>query len=155
VPTSPPADPTTINIMYNTGTNGAAVAVPLSLVALLVALALGLIWRRRRLSRPKQRVRAKPIPAAQLSVDSPAITSAEANELQSSLQDLLIQPWKEWFPRVAISYATGTRKIDAKGSGPGMCWAARVIQALNNAGIDCASGLHVPPGANWKVRRHR
>ena len=61
------------------------------------------------------------------------------------------RPWPTWFPKVCISYATGTRRgSDAQGAGPGMLQAATISHALYKAGIACASGLCVPAGNDWK-----
>ena len=61
------------------------------------------------------------------------------------------RPWPTWYPKVCISYATGTRKgTDARGAGPGMLQAATISHALYNAGIACASGLCVSAGNDWK-----
>ena len=80
------------------------------------------------------------------------MTTEQANDLQQSLHAHLgSRSWDEWWPQVCISYATGTRPgVDARGAGPGMLQAAAIMQALHGAGIPCASGLHVPPGKNWK-----
>jgi hypothetical protein len=67
------------------------------------------------------------------------------------VQALMSEAWATWFPRVCISYATGSRPgIDARGAGPGMMQCAQITRALHGAGIECASGLCVPVGANWK-----
>ena len=80
------------------------------------------------------------------------MTTEQANDLQQSLHAHLgSRSWDKWWPQVCISYATGTRLgVDARGAGPGMLQAAAIMQALHGAGIPCASGLHVPPGENWK-----
>ena len=80
-----------------------------------------------------------------------AMSIEESNEVQRSLQALMSQPWVTWFPRVCISYATGTRAgIDAKGAGPGIRQVATITRALANADIACASGLCVPAGHDWE-----
>lgn len=79
------------------------------------------------------------------------LTTARANAVQREVQDLMPGPWKQWFPKVAISYATGMRPgVDVRGAGPGMLQAAAIMHALHDKGIGCASGLCVPAGANWK-----
>ena len=83
--------------------------------------------------------------------DVPAVTTQMSNEVQRGLQALMGQPWPDWFPRVCVSYATGTRPdLDAHGTGPGMMHAAAITRALYQAGVACASGLCVPAGQNWK-----
>lgn len=91
------------------------------------------------------------IDTERLQADAAGVTTDEANRLRSKLRKLMNKPWKLWFPKVAISYATSHRfGTDAPGTGPGMMRAAAIIHQLHNAGIACASGLCVPPGANWK-----
>ena len=83
--------------------------------------------------------------------DAPGITTQQSNNVQRRVQSLMEQSWEEWFPKVCISYATGTRKgTDAHGAGPGMLQAATISHALYNAGIACASGLCVSAGNDWK-----
>jgi len=57
----------------------------------------------------------------------------------------------DYYPPVVVSYATGTRNMDTKGNGPGMYYASRLIHSLKAKGIDSFSGLHVPPGVNWRI----
>ena len=79
------------------------------------------------------------------------MTTQQSNEVQRDLQALTDGPWPQWFPKVCISYATGTRPgVDARGAGPGMMQAAAITKALHAAGIACASGLCVPAGNDWK-----
>ena len=78
------------------------------------------------------------------------VSIERANEVQRGLQALMSEPWADWWPEVTISYATGSREsIDSPGAGPGLLCAATIVHALHDAGIACASGLHVPPGSNW------
>jgi hypothetical protein len=95
---------------------------------------------------------ARPIDPQLLREGAPAVTLKQSNDLQQSLHAHLgSRSWSEWWPQVCISYATGTRPgVDARGAGPGMLQAAAIMQALHGAAIPCASGLHVPPGSNWK-----
>ena len=53
----------------------------------------------------------------------------------------------------ASRYATGGREDDAPGTGPGLVFAAELALALNRAGIQSFSGIHVPSGSNWKDAR--
>uniref|UniRef100_A0A7S3AVW6 TIR domain-containing protein n=1 Tax=Haptolina ericina TaxID=156174 RepID=A0A7S3AVW6_9EUKA len=101
-------------------------------------------------SRPQ--LSARPIEPKLLLREGAPVTTEQANDLQQSLHAHLgSRSWDEWWPQVCISYATGTRPgVDARGAGPGMLQAAAIMQALHGAGIPCASGLHVPPGSNWK-----
>ena len=98
----------------------------------------------------KVSVKVKPIAPSLLGVDAPGITTEQSNDVQRVIQSLMDRPWAEWFPQVCISYATGTRRQDVRGAGPGMLQAAAVTHALYNAGIACASGLCVPVGHDWK-----
>ena len=95
-------------------------------------------------------IKIKPIAPSLLGVDAPGITTEQSNDVQRVIQSLMDRPWPEWFPKVCISYATGTRRKDARGAGPGMLRAAAITHALYNAGIACASGLCVPVGHDWK-----
>ena len=100
---------------------------------------------------PTGKVRIEPIAVSLLAADAPGITTRQSNDVQRVLQSLMDRPWKDWFPRVCISYATGTRAgTDAHGAGPGMLQAATISHALYNAGIACASGLCVSAGNDWK-----
>ena len=100
---------------------------------------------------PPSRVKFQPISPPFLTSDPPGVTTEQSNAVQRELISLMDRPWNEWYPKVCISYATGTRKdIDVPGAGPGMMQAAAITQALYNAGIACASGLCVPAGNDWK-----
>ena len=97
------------------------------------------------------RVKFQPIAPSFLTADPPGITTEQSNAVQRELISLMDQPWNEWYPKVCISYATGTRKgTYVPGAGPGMMQAAAITHALYNAGIACASGLCVPAGNDWK-----
>jgi hypothetical protein len=56
----------------------------------------------------------------------------------------------EFYPEVVLSYASGRRLGDAEGTGPGFVHAFQVITLLEEHGIECFSGLHVPAGGDWK-----
>ena len=100
---------------------------------------------------PTAKVRIEPIAVSLLAADAPGITTKQSNDVQRVIQSLMDKPWPTWYPKVCISYATGTRKgTDAHGAGPGMLQAAAISHALYNAGIACASGLCVPAGNDWK-----
>eukprot|EP00937_MAST-01D_sp_MAST-1D-sp2_P001148 g1148.t1 len=60
-------------------------------------------------------------------------------------------------PEVMLSYATGRRLVgqgdacdDAEGAGPGLVVAAKLVKLFKDAGMPSFSGLHVPPGEDWK-----
>ena len=57
----------------------------------------------------------------------------------------------DYYPETLVSYATGHRDADAPGCGPGMYYAKATVDALQGAGIDTFSGLHVGAGDFWKV----
>ena len=83
--------------------------------------------------------------------DESAVGKERANDIQRTLQGLMADEWTDFWPEVCISYATGSREgIDSPGAGPGLLAAAIIVHKLHDVGIACASGLHVPAGANWK-----
>jgi len=63
----------------------------------------------------------------------------------------------DYWPRVIVSYATGTRDkshgyksdLDGDGCGLGMQYLNLVVRHLERAGIPSFSGLHVAGGNNW------
>uniref|UniRef100_A0A7S3EYY7 TIR domain-containing protein n=1 Tax=Haptolina ericina TaxID=156174 RepID=A0A7S3EYY7_9EUKA len=118
----------------------------------LDSLASQLSRRGERPASSRPQLSARPIEPKLLLREGAPVTTEQANDLQQSLHAHLgSRSWDEWWPQVCISYATGTRPgVDARGAGPGMLQAAAIMQALHGAGIPCASGLHVPPGSNWK-----
>eukprot|EP00900_Chrysochromulina_parva_P004828 jgi/Chrpa1/14346/Chrysochromulina_OHIO_Genome00022434-RA len=60
--------------------------------------------------------------------------------------------FKDFYPEVVISYASGRRSgRDCEGAGPGMYYAASILGLLHERGVRCFSGLHVPPGTDWEV----
>ena len=60
--------------------------------------------------------------------------------------------FKDFYPEVVISYASGRRSgRDCDGAGPGMYYAAGILGLLHERGVRCFSGLHVPPGTDWEV----
>jgi hypothetical protein len=60
-------------------------------------------------------------------------------------------PFDDFYPEAVISYASGKRPQDCAGAGPGMYYAADLVKLLNGRGVQCFSGLHVPPGKDWKT----
>ena len=78
----------------------------------------------------KLSIKIKPIPVSLMAVDAPGVTTEQSNDVQRVVQSLMDRPWPEWFPKVCISYATGTRRKDAPGAGPGMLQAAAITHAL-------------------------
>eukprot|EP00964_Phaeocystis_antarctica_P127728 scaffold91440_cov53-Phaeocystis_antarctica.AAC.2 len=80
---------------------------------------------------PTAKVRIEPIAVSLLAADAPGITTKQSNDVQRVIQSLMDKPWPTWYPKVCISYATGTRKgTDAHGAGPGMLQAAAISHAL-------------------------
>jgi len=83
----------------------------------------------------------------------PIITEEMAQKRKSYVRSLLPTgtAFDRYYPEVVISYATGRREQDCAGAGPGMYYAAGFISFLHQCGVQCFSGLHVPPGTDWKV----
>ena len=80
------------------------------------------------------------------------ISAAEGEAIRARAQALLPPTGLGTFlPEVVISYATGHRKVDAEGTGPGMQYAIALLEALDEARIPAFSGLMVPPAENWKI----
>ena len=85
-----------------------------------------------------------------------AITTSAANALQAMVL-ALVPDIKSFYPPLMFSYATGTRKAegtreaDAKGTGPGLVFAAQLALRFHKAGVPCFTGLHVPEGEDWKI----
>ena len=134
-----------------------AMLIVAALVVIIVAVGMLLLqiytahWQESEGTHPAPPLNVDPIESSKLQPNSPGVTTEEANRLQRTLQSLMNKPWRKWFPRVAVSYATGHREgVDAAGAGPGMMRAAAVMHALHNNGIPCANGLCVPAGVNWK-----
>ena len=90
--------------------------------------------------------------ASAASKELPPIDESMSNEIQRHTRACVRGDVDDWYPETALSYATGSRKgVDAEGAGPGMIYAAGLIQALFAAEIDTFSGLQIPPGENWKT----
>ncbi len=83
----------------------------------------------------------------------PIITEEMAQKRKSYGRSLVPRgtAFDRYYPEVVISYATGRREQDCVGAGPGMYYAAGFISFLDQCGVQCFSGLHVPPGTDWKV----
>ena len=83
----------------------------------------------------------------------PTITEIMAQEVKSRVraQKPLGIEFRDFYPHLVISYASGCRPQDSEGTGPGMYYAAGMIGLLHERGLPCFSGLHVPPGTDWEV----
>lgn len=53
-------------------------------------------------------------------------------------------------PAVAVSFAVGTRALDATGSGPGLIYARGVVEALHAAKINCAVFSDMDEDDSWR-----
>ena len=76
--------------------------------------------------------------------------------LSNNMQGMVQRLWKDrvdvFWPTTILSYATGSRAgVDDPGAGPGLYLCAMLIMALDAAGIDSFSGLHVLPGQHWRT----
>ncbi len=81
-----------------------------------------------------------------------AISAAFAQELKETVRRAMVKgEFDNFYPEVVLSYASGARRGDAEGKGPGFIQAYQFIQLLKQNGILCFSGLHVPAGVNWKT----
>mmetsp|Transcript_38499 Transcript_38499/g.49811 ORF Transcript_38499/g.49811 Transcript_38499/m.49811 type:complete len:265 (+) Transcript_38499:144-938(+) len=83
------------------------------------------------------------------------ITAEMANAIKALVVQLIPNGtlgYDGYYTEHILSYATGNRKgIDDEGCGEGILYAYNLILALYKAGIACFSGLHVPPGKDWKT----
>ena len=59
--------------------------------------------------------------------------------------------YEEFYPPVVLSYASGRRPGDCEGSGPGVMYARGMMSCLHERGLQCFSGLQVPPGVDWET----
>jgi hypothetical protein len=65
--------------------------------------------------------------------------------------------YKDYFPSIVLSYASGRRTNrkdaadDCEGSGPGVIYAKGLMEFLHERGLQCFSGLQVPPGVDWET----
>ena len=87
------------------------------------------------------------------------VTREEGQVVRNLCQSQVDRPIEEYWPRVIISYATGTRDkwhgheqdLNGEGCGLGMQYCQIVVRQLERAGIQCFSGLHVAGGNNWRI----
>jgi hypothetical protein len=79
------------------------------------------------------------------------ITEAYAQKLKHDVRKKVKCEMGDFYPEVVLSYASGRRPGDAEGTGPGFVHAFQVISLLEEHGIECFSGLHVPAGEDWKT----
>lgn len=80
------------------------------------------------------------------------VSVEEGADTRNFCQSLVQGRTKSYWPRVMISYATGSRdKIDGEGCGLGMQYCHLIARHLDRGGISCFSGLHVSGGQDWKV----
>jgi hypothetical protein len=82
-----------------------------------------------------------------------AITEQTTNYVKGIVRSRLPTgvPFEDVYPKVVISYASGRRPQDCEGAGPGMFYAADFLEFLHERRVLAFSGLHVPPGKDWKV----
>eukprot|EP00900_Chrysochromulina_parva_P023246 jgi/Chrpa1/5555/Chrysochromulina_OHIO_Genome00013487-RA len=65
--------------------------------------------------------------------------------------------YENWYPPIVLSYASGRRTNrkgiadDCDGSGPGVMYAKGLMEFLHERGLQCFSGLQVPPGVDWET----
>jgi len=82
-----------------------------------------------------------------------AITEQMTNHVKSIVRSRLLMggvPFEEVYPQVVLSYASGRRPQDCEGAGPGMFYAADLLEFLHERRVPAFSGLHVPPGKDWR-----
>ena len=81
-----------------------------------------------------------------------AIDAVMGEAVRAHMQAFVVGAVDSFYPKVLVTYATGHRKgKDASGCGLGMKFAKMIVDALQGAGIDTFSGLHVGVGTDWKV----
>ena len=59
--------------------------------------------------------------------------------------------YEDYYPPFVVTYASGRRPGDCEGSGPGVVYAKGMIDFLHERGLQCFSGLQVPPGVDWET----
>jgi hypothetical protein len=65
--------------------------------------------------------------------------------------------YEDWYPPLVVTYASGRRTNrkgvadDCEGSGPGVMYAKGLMEFLHERGLQCFSGLQVPPGVDWET----
>ncbi len=79
------------------------------------------------------------------------ITEADAQKWKQKVRNMVKGHFKDFYPEVVLSYASGRRPGDAEGTGPGFVQAFQFITLLLENGYECFSGLHIPPGENWET----
>ena len=65
--------------------------------------------------------------------------------------------YEDWYPSLVVTYASGRRTNrkgvadDCEGSGPGVMYAKGLMEFFHERGLQCFSGLQVPPGVDWQT----
>ena len=65
--------------------------------------------------------------------------------------------YEDWYPSLVVTYASGRRTNrkgvadDCEGSGPGVMYAKGLMEFFHERGLQCFSGLQVPPGVDWET----
>ena len=65
--------------------------------------------------------------------------------------------YRDFYPSIVLSYASGRRTNrkdaadDCEGSGPGVMYAMGLSEFFHERGLQCFSGLQVPPGVDWET----
>jgi hypothetical protein len=80
-----------------------------------------------------------------------AIDAIYAQKLKSEAREIVKGNIEDFYPEVVLSYASGQRPGDEKGTGPGFVQAFDFITHLNRNGHMCFSGLHVPVASDWRI----
>ena len=80
------------------------------------------------------------------------ITEQMTNHIKSIVRSRLLMgvSFEDVYPKVVLSYASGRRPQDCEGAGPGMFYAADFLEFLHERHVPAFSGLHVPPGKDWR-----
>jgi hypothetical protein len=65
--------------------------------------------------------------------------------------------YRDFYPSIVVTYASGRRTNrkdaadDCEGSGPGVMYAMGLSEFFHERGLQCFSGLQVPPGVDWET----
>eukprot|EP00900_Chrysochromulina_parva_P024324 jgi/Chrpa1/6525/Chrysochromulina_OHIO_Genome00006885-RA len=65
--------------------------------------------------------------------------------------------YRDFYPSIVVTYASGRRTNrkdaadDCEGSGPGVMYAMGLMEFFHERGLQCFSGLQVPPGVDWET----
>eukprot|EP00900_Chrysochromulina_parva_P013097 jgi/Chrpa1/21789/Chrysochromulina_OHIO_Genome00026281-RA len=65
--------------------------------------------------------------------------------------------YRDFYPSIVLTYASGRRTNrkdaadDCEGSGPGVMYAMGLSEFFHERGLQCFSGLQVPPGVDWET----